>query len=96
MTERVDSRRTRTLRVRDAVLHQLTVDDQRQVTDLIDAGEFGVALEWIVDSLAEGNWIVPRSVLELVIELAKEMDMYPAVLERLPPTLIEPIRSDTP
>src|SRR3954467_15634011 len=81
----VDELRSGMISLRDAVVDRLSDEDQRQVTELIDANEFGVALEWILDSLAERNRPLHRSALELVESLARAMGMYLAVLDRLPP-----------
>src|SRR5262249_48848001 len=70
--------------LRDVVRENLPPEDQRQIADLIDANEFGVALEWILDTVSETDNMLPPSALELVEKLAKEMDMYSAVLDRLP------------
>lgn len=90
MNDRYDELHDGLSRLRDTVLEQLSGEDQRQLSEFIDANEFGVALEYLLDALAETNRKLPRSALPLVEELAKKMDMYPAILSRLPPELIEP------
>lgn len=89
MTADFDALRAGLLNLQEALLGRLSDEDQRQVTELIDANEFGVALEWMLDSLAESRSTLPGSALPLVEKLAREMEIYPTVLERLPPELIE-------
>lgn len=90
MTDRLNELRGGLIKLRDAVLDRLTHEDQQQISELIDANEYGVALEWILDALAETKRKLPQSALTLIEKLAREMDMYPAILERIPPELIPP------
>jgi len=90
MTAQLSELRAEVIRLRDLVLDRLPEGDQRQISELIDANEFGVALEWVLDSLTETGRKLPHRALKLVESLAKQMEMYPAVLTRIPPELIEP------
>jgi hypothetical protein len=75
--------------LRDALQERLSEDEQREVTELVDANEFGVALEFVLDALTEANRTLPRPAVAMVEKLALMMEMYPAILNRLPPDLIE-------
>lgn len=89
MTANFDDLRARLVRLRDALAARLSDDDFKQVSDLIEANEFGVALEWIVDALVETSGSVPRLVMESIQGLAEDMNMPSAIVAKIPAERID-------
>lgn len=61
----------------------LSEPDRVQVTELLEANELGVALEWIADAAREAGAALEPSLLELMLRLAGAMGIEASVRERL-------------
>lgn len=63
------------LRLLDLLLEIFTDSEKNEVQDFIDAGEYGLALETLVDIVIEENKQIPGGSMSLVCELADVMQL---------------------
>ena len=69
------------LRLLGLLLEIFTDSEKSEVQDFIDAGEYGLALETLVDIVIEENKQIPGESLALVCELADVMQLDKKVFE---------------
>ena len=69
------------LRLLGLLLETFTDSEKSEVQDFIDAGEYGLALETLVDIVTEENKQVSGESLALVCELADVMQLDKKVFE---------------
>ena len=69
------------LRLLGLLLEIFTDSEICEVRDFIDAGEYGLALETLVDIVIEENKLVSKESLALVCELADVMGLDKKVFE---------------
>lgn len=69
------------LRLRGLLLEIFTDSEKVEVQDFIDAGEYGLALETVVDIVIEENKQIPGESMALVCELADVMQLDKKVFE---------------
>lgn len=69
------------LRLLRLMLGILADSERNEVQDFIDAGEYGLALETLVDIVIEENKRIPGQSLTLVYELADAMQLDKKVFE---------------
>jgi hypothetical protein len=69
------------LRVISLLSVVFTDSERNEVQEFIDVGEYGLALETLVDIVLEENKQIPGKVLMLVDELADVMKLDKAVFE---------------
>lgn len=70
------------LRLLGLLFEVFTDSEKSEVQDFIDAGEYGLALETLVDIVIEENKRIPRESLALVCELADVMQLNKKVIEQ--------------
>ena len=69
------------LRLLSLLLEIFTDSEKGEVQDFIDAGEYGLALETLVDIVVEEDKQIPCESLALVCELADVMQLDKKVFE---------------
>lgn len=69
------------LRLLGLLLEIFTNSERNEVQDFIDAGEYGLALETLVDIVIEENKQIPGESLALVCQLADVMQLDKKVFE---------------
>ncbi|MEH8019580.1 MafI family immunity protein [Rheinheimera muenzenbergensis] len=69
------------LRLLDLLLKIFTNSERNEVQDFIDAGEYGLALETLVDIVIEENKQISGEAFALVCELADVMQLDKKVFE---------------
>lgn len=69
------------LRLHGLLLEIFTDSEKGEVQDFIDAGEYGLALETLVDIVIEENKQIRREYFALVCELADAMQLDKKVFE---------------
>lgn len=69
------------LRLLDLLTSVFTDSEKREVQDFMDAGEYGLALETLVDIVNEENKQISSESLKLVYELAEVMQLDKSVFE---------------
>ena len=69
------------LRLLSLLLEVFADSEKDEVRDFIDAGEYGLALETLVDIVIEENKQIPGESLALVCELADVMQLDKKVFE---------------
>lgn len=67
----------------DRTKEVLTSEDRTQVTELIEAHEFGLALETIVYAVHEEGGRVPRGLVDEMSMLARQLEMENELRQRL-------------
>lgn len=77
-------RRAELSRLLESVEDRLPREDRDYVADFIEANEYALALEWVVDAFAEEKRAFTRDEIERIEALAKKMNMYPAILDHYP------------
>lgn len=68
-----------------ALEQRLPPDDRRDVAELIDANECGLALQTIGDVLAEESIPVDDTIVKQIVELANDIGLPSEVAERFRP-----------
>lgn len=69
------------LRLLGLLLAVFTDSEKSEVQDFVDVGEYGLALETLVDIVTEENKQIPSGALNLVCELAEVMQLDKNVFE---------------
>lgn len=69
------------LRLLGLLLAVFTDSEKSEVQDFVDVGEYGLALETLVDIVTEENKQIPGGALSLVCELAEVMQLDKKVFE---------------
>ena len=64
----------------DALAHSLSEAERGEVMEFVDVGEFGVALETLVDVIVEEQKELPQSAFQTILLLAKKMGMLNSVV----------------
>ena len=77
-------------RLMSRVVDRLLPQHASDISEFIDANEFGIALEWLLSTLAETGKTLSRSEFDLAMDLAKKMEMFPAICDRFPSSLVVP------